>query len=164
MSKFGVNFKEQSTASDAPDAGYERMYARSTGQRSIVVQYPDGNEAPIASTIFTVSTTNATPTEIAVIDGAETDRFKLRVEVLAFQDDESDIVSGNIEGVFYRNNAGNITQVGTTQDNLYTNSAGSPTVAFTANASNQQVDIDVTGVAAENWDWTVYIYRYDMGS
>ena len=58
-------------------------------------------------------------------------------------------------GVFRRATAGDVTLVGSLQGTVQEDSGGAPTFALTVDTGTQSVDVDVTGVAAQIWNWTI---------
>lgn len=123
--------------------------------------------SPVGAIIATASTTDATVTDCTDVnanDGliplADGERCRVVVSVAGHQDDDTDYIFGEIEGFFYRN-GGNVSQYGSTQKSL-TESNASTDVNFALDTSAQAVEVQVTGIASENWSWTVHIYRFDF--
>lgn len=103
----------------------------------------------------TVSTTDATTTKIASIPLAEGECIKINASVSGFQDDLSDASSADIEVVAVRATAGNVTIKGTSGNRIVESDA-STNFTVTADTTNQNVDINVIGIASQNWKWRVF--------
>ncbi len=155
----GYQFKHQSSTPDAPASSHTRLFAKD--DKGLYSQDTTGEVAPAGYVTGTVQTTNATATDCVVVSVADSSFFKLKVECLGLKNDNSAALWGNIEGVFYRS-GGNVTQIGSTTNLLVENSGSSPTVGFTLDTANQEVEIEVTGVVAETWDWKLFVQRFDL--
>lgn len=101
------------------------------------------------------TTSDATATTAASVSMAEDTAYLVTAHIVGAQDDYSDALGVFIWGVFKRASGGNVTLVGSLQGTVQEDSSASPTATLTANTTNQTVDIDVTGVAAEDWSWRV---------
>jgi hypothetical protein len=62
------------------------------------------------------------------------------------------------------NNAGTCAVVGTTGGSSIENSAGTPTFTIVADDTNDKLSVRVTGIAAESWVWTVYVFSTQLTS
>lgn len=155
----GYQFKQQTSTPDVPASSHTRLYAQSDG--GLYAQAVNGELAPVSAIVGTVQTTNATATDCVVVSVADASFFKLKVECLGMISTRASALWGNIEGVFYRS-GGNVTQIGSTTSLIVENSVGSPSVGFTLDTANQEVEVEVTGVVAETWDWKLFVKRYDL--
>jgi len=104
-----------------------------------------------------LQTSDATITDIATIDVAEGDVFQVEAYVLGRKSDGTDRAIYHLEGCFYRNAAGNVTQQGATTviTSLESNVAWNCTL--NADAGNQTIDVRVTGVAATTINWKAIV-------
>ena len=119
------------------------------------VYKPAGAHTGLVQFSATVSTTDATTTKIASIPLAEGECIKINASVSGFQDDLSDASSADIEVVAVRATAGNVTIKGTSGNRIVESDA-STNFTVTADTTNQNVDINVIGVASQNWKWRVF--------
>lgn len=104
----------------------------------------------------TVQTTDATTTDIMSIPVAQNEAIVVNVKVIAAISDYSAAIGGTVIHTF-RRATGNVTAVGGETDTTSEDSAGTPTVNCVADTTNQTVDVRVTGVAAETWNWEVQV-------
>lgn len=119
------------------------------------VYKPAGAHTGLVQFSETVSTTDATTTKIASIPLAEGECIKINASLLGFQDDLSDASSADMEVVAVRATAGNVTIKGTS-GNRIVESDSNTNFTVTADTTNQNVDINVVGVASQNWKWRVF--------
>lgn len=108
-------------------------------------------------TRVTQQTTDATATAPtgASVDIAEGEVIWVRAIVTGRIADLSAAIGGTVEGVFRRATGGNVTLVGSLTSTQQEDSAASPAFTLVADTSNQQVDVQVTGVASETWNWQI---------
>lgn len=97
-----------------------------------------------------VVTADATPTTIASIPIAELQCKTLFGVIVGAQDDATEGCGGQLNITVRRAAAGNVTLVGSLNQNLNAD-AGSFTA--TADVGTQSILVTVTGVAAEDWNW-----------
>lgn len=102
-----------------------------------------------------VTTTDATVTDIATIAVAELTAYTVTVRVIGTKSDYAASIGGTLTGTFRRATGGNVTAVGSVTAVLNEDSASAPTFTMAADTTNQTIDIRVTGVAAETWSWRV---------
>ncbi|TXH49868.1 MAG: hypothetical protein E6Q97_21450 [Desulfurellales bacterium] len=119
------------------------------------VYKPAGAHTGLIQFSATVSTTDATTTKIASIPLAEGECIKINASLLGFQDDLSDASATDVEVVAVRAAAGNVTIKGTS-GNRIVESDSNTNFTVTADTTNQNVDINVVGVASQNWKWRVF--------
>lgn len=121
---------------------------------------PSGAKTGWFELFGTVSTTDATTTQIAAVPVAELQGVHFVATLHGVQSDYSDQIVVNIEGGARRAAAGNVTLTGTTAVRILESSA-STNATVTADTTNQTVDFNVVGIAAENWRWEIKIeYHY----
>lgn len=103
-----------------------------------------------------VTTTNATATDIATVAVAELQAVTITAEVLGTKSDFTLACGGTITGAFRRASGGNVTVAGTPLA-VVSADAGFPAVPFdlVADTGNQTVDIRVTGIASTTINWKV---------
>jgi hypothetical protein len=102
-----------------------------------------------------VATANNTATLIAAIPVAELSAVVVTGEVVGAKTDYSAALGATFTAVARRASGGNVTLVASVTPSVVEDSAGSPTVAVTANTGTQTIDIKVTGITAEDWSWRV---------
>ena len=149
---------EEGDAPSTPGTGYHRVYA--LNDNNLYYKNDTGDAIPITgnrSAIITQQTTDATVTTVTTVSVAEASAVIVKVRAIAARADYSAALGREAWAVFRRATAGNVTAVGTSQGTGQEDSAGSPTVTFAADTGNQTVDINVTGIAATTWNWTLYI-------
>jgi hypothetical protein len=109
-----------------------------------------------------VQTAGAAPTIILTIPLANSLMVSVKALVNGFQDDYTDCLGGEIMVTAYRPAAGNIALVGAPIINVnYTDLVNTSDIDAVINVGTQSLDIQVIGVAAENWNWvatTNYMY------
>jgi hypothetical protein len=114
---------------------YQQIDTSSSGQGFIIVN---------------VVTTNATPTTIASVVVPEGQCKTMFGVIVGAQDDATEGCGGTFNITVKRAAAGNVTLVGSLNQNLNAD-AGSFTA--TADVATQSILVTVTGVAAETWNW-----------
>jgi hypothetical protein len=105
------------------------------------------------SDLFTVQTADATVTDIATVAVAEGDLWVVTATVIGRQSDGSNRALYTLQGCFYRNVAGNVTQTGSTIVITSIESNAAWDCTLNADTVAQTVDVRVTGVAATTIDW-----------
>lgn len=109
-------------------------------------------------TVSTVQTTDATQTTVASIAVPEDVAVTVQAIVTGAIDDYSATVSRNFSGAFRRASGGDVTLVGAlTGGATQEDSSGTPAITMQADTTAQAVDVDVTGIAAETWNWRCYL-------
>ncbi len=101
-----------------------------------------------------VSTTDATTTPVLSIDVASGQSLHGIFLVGGKQDDESDAASALV--VVAATNAAGTTAVKGTQSVTIVESAAGTNVTATADDTDDEIDINVVGIVAENWLWTAH--------
>jgi hypothetical protein len=99
----------------------------------------------------TVTTTDATPTLLYALPLLASQAVEIEVSIIAGQSDYSTAIGGKFSSVGRRAAMGGAVVCGSPQGNLMYDSAGNPTVTFTASGNN--INISVTGVAATTYNW-----------
>jgi len=105
----------------------------------------------------TITTLDATPVDLEAITVAEEEVVDAEVIVVARKSDGTQRAIYHLEGVFYRNTAGNVTQQGNTASLFIRRSTSAYDVNLEADTTNQTVDVRVTGVAATTIKWEARI-------
>lgn len=101
----------------------------------------------------TVQTTNDTPADIDAIPVVEARVVDVEVVVIARKADGTERGVYHLEGVFYRNTGGDVTQQGNTASLLIRRSTSALGVDIVPDTGNQTVDVRVTGLAATTVKW-----------
>lgn len=149
---------QEGTAPSTPGTGYHRLYA--TSENNLYYKSDTGSEIPVTgnrSAVYTQQTTDATVTTVTTVSVAEATAVIVKVRAVAAKADYSAALGLEAWAVFRRATAGNVTAVGSTQGTVQEDDGGSPTVAFAADTGNQTIDVNVTGIAATTWNWTLYV-------
>lgn len=107
----------------------------------------------------TVQTTDATPTNIAVIPMDEGQIVTVEGLIIGLRDTTAEGIGGRFMAVFRRPTAGNVTLIGTATIEVEEDFTGAPTFDVVANVGTQTIDIQVTGEAAKTIDWETQ-YQY----
>lgn len=105
-----------------------------------------------------VQTTNATITDLISVALAEGDMISIQARINGFQSDFTDAISGWVYAAARRGTGGNVTIVGVPVINILESDANTD-ITVTADTIGQNLKIQVTGVAAQNWNW-VATYNY----
>ena len=100
-----------------------------------------------------LQTTDATVTDIDSLAVAEGEMFKVETEVVGRKSDGTDRAMYHLEGLFYRNTGGNVTQEGSTTSITTIESDATWNCALVADTGNQTIDVQVTGKAATTVNW-----------
>lgn len=120
------------------------------GSRVVGVQVSGSNDAY-------ATTSDATVTDIETLSVAEGDVYKVSAEVTGRKDDGTDRAVYHLEGLFYRNTGGNVTQEGPTATVMTRESDNTWNCTLNADAGNQTIDVRVTGKAATTVDWKAVV-------
>ena len=113
--------------------------------------------------VHTVTTSDDTDTDIATVSLAEGDTVSIEVDIVGEQASNNNHATYKLAGLFYRGLAGNVTQVGSTQ-NVYTIESDSNwNASLVADTSNQTIDVRVQAVASPDvsvtWKAVVKYYK-----
>lgn len=113
-----------------------------------------------------VQTNNATPTNILAIPLVNSLMVSVKMLINGFQDDYTDCLGGEIMVTAYRSAAGNITLVGAPIINVnYTDTVNTSDIDANVDVGTQSLQLQVIGVAAENWNWVgTYQYMYTISN
>lgn len=107
------------------------------------------------------TTTNATATTLTngTVAIAELAGAMIKAEVMGMKSDGTAGAWVTKEGGYRRASGGNITLIGSVNGTTQEDSAGTPAINLVINtsASPQVVEVQVTGIAAETWNWTALI-------
>lgn len=105
-----------------------------------------------------VQTTDATPTDLISIALAEGEMVILEARIGSVQSDFSDGFGSFVYAAARRAAGGNVTLVGTPIINILESDAATD-VSVIADTVGQNIKIQVTGIAAQTWNW-VSTHRY----
>lgn len=100
-----------------------------------------------------VTTTDATVTDLATVAVAEGDLLTVEASVVGRKSDGSAFYAGKITGSFYRNSAGNVTQLGGASLTDEVNDSGWGGIAMAAHAPSQSVKLTCEGLDGTTIDW-----------
>lgn len=147
---------EGATKPGTPDAGKHVIYPHTDGKLYHKTSAGDEIDLTAARTkLYTQQTTDATLTTVVALAVAETETWLVKANVVADIANLSAALGVVLWGVFRRATAGDVTLVGSLQGSVQEDSGAAPTFALTVDTGNQTVDVNVTGVAAETWNWTI---------
>lgn len=104
-----------------------------------------------------VETSDATVTDLGTVAVDEEEQVMVEASVLGRKSDGSEFYAAKIVGSFYRNSGGNVTALGGASISGESNDNAWGGVDLVADAINQTVDIQVTGVAATDIKWTASV-------
>jgi len=104
-----------------------------------------------------MTTSDAAPVDLDAIAIAEAEVVNVEVNVIARRADGLQRAVYHLEGVFYRNVAGDVTQQGNTASLFIRRSTSAYDVNLEADTVAQTVDVRVTGVAATTIKWEARI-------
>ena len=107
--------------------------------------------------LIDIKTTDASVTDIAAILVSEGDVFFIEVWVIGKKSDESQRAYYHLEGLFYRNTSGNVTQQGSTTSLSTIESDANWNTTLNADTTAQTIDVRITGVAATTIFWKAII-------
>lgn len=108
-----------------------------------------------------VQTTDATTTKVLSIPVAELESIGFEGMLVGTQSDYSDQIVVKISGGARRATAGNVTLTGTTTVTILESDA-STNATVTADTTNQNVDINAVGVAAQTWNWQFFGTKFSV--
>lgn len=100
-----------------------------------------------------ITTTDATTTTAMAIPVTEKTVLHLNLQGVGTRDDQTDSLFIFEQSGWRRATGGNVAAFGTANRYESHDSAGMPTVTVSADTSNQTIDINVTGIAAQDWTW-----------
>lgn len=103
----------------------------------------------------TVQTTDATPTQIASVDVAESQCVTVSGRVVFLRDDTTEAGGGEFWGVFHRPTGSSVQAVGSSVVSINENSSGAPTMQLVADTVNEAVSIRCVGEAGKTIDWHI---------
>lgn len=107
----------------------------------------------IPSNPAAVTTTDATVTDLATVAVAEGDLLMVEASVVGRKSDGSAFYAGKITGSFYRNSAGNVTQLGGAVLTDEVNDSEWGGIELAADTVNQTVDLTCEGLAGTTIKW-----------
>lgn len=118
---------------------------------SDVEQYDStNNDKSYSRQMPALATADATQTTIDTVTLDDNHAYLIKVEGVAMENDGSGRRSKIMAGTFYRDGGG-ATQEGATTS---IHNEGSDAVLFDFTVNGNDVRVSVTGIAAEDWDWT----------
>lgn len=109
-----------------------------------------------------VSTADATVTKVLGVPVAQNHSAGLFCLVHGVQDDWSDALTAIVTAAGTRT-TGNVGVEGTASITIVESDAAT-NITFAANTTTQELEVRVTGVAAENWIWTAYCIYSTIGT
>lgn len=107
-------------------------------------------------TEVTQQTTDGSATQAAAVSVSEGQCITVFGRFAFIKDDYTEGGGGTFWATFRRPSGGNVTLIGSQVVNVNEDSSGSPTITITADTGNQTIDINCVGVAATNYDWTIF--------
>ena len=111
--------------------------------------------------VATVTTTDATVTDLTVIEVAEGETYSVEIDVIA-EETGTNRALYKMSGLFYRNASGDVTQQGSTAVLNEIESEPLWACDFAADTANQTIDVRVTGEAATTIDWKVHVQYHKL--
>jgi len=113
------------------------------------------------SSVVTVQTTDTTITPIISLAVIEDETWLVKVHVIGQEDStpSTNRAAYYLEGLFYRVDGGGLTQQGSTSVVIEEESDATWDCDFGIDAVNDEIDVDVTGVAATTINWKCW-YEY----
>lgn len=109
------------------------------------------------SDFYYVQTSDGTATDIAAIPIQEDQVISVHCQVAAAIADYSAGLGDQVSQTFRRESGQSVTAIGTETDITSEDSSGSPSVSINAAGGTQTIDVRVTGVAAETWNWVIRV-------
>lgn len=119
---------------------------------AVIERYNNGGNQKVSQKINTVTTTTDTPTDLSTIAIAEGETWYIEAAIVARKSDGSEHAIYHLQGCFYRNTSGNVTQQGSTIVSAIESDA-SWDADLVADTVSQTVDLRVTGAAATTILW-----------
>lgn len=107
----------------------------------------------------TTDATNTVPTG-AYVAVSEGQVVLVRARVVARVSNLSAALGVEMWGIYRRASGGNVGIVGSLQGTVQEDSASAPSFTLVADTGNQRVNAQVTGVAAQVWNWKVEIVGF----
>ncbi len=151
-----IALAEGTTKPGTPDTGDHYIYPHTDNK--LYYKADDGLEIELIAgrpRTVTQQTTDATLTTVTTVAVAVDEVWFVKAIVTANIADYSAALGVEMWGVFRRATGGDVTLVGTLVGTVQEDSGSAPTFALTVDTGTQTVDVNVTGVAAETWDWTI---------
>jgi hypothetical protein len=106
------------------------------------------------------TTADATPVVSHSINMSEGQAVKISAQVLAKNSDETVLADFTVHGTFYRSTAGDVTQLNY-QSSLPENKTDDGLAFdFVADTVSQQIDVQLTGIAATSIKWYIRTEHY----
>lgn len=100
-----------------------------------------------------VTTTNATPTEIVSIPIAESSAVTITGRFISLRNDATECVGGQFFGVFHRATGGSVQLVPVNIIDSNDDSSGTPSISLVADTINEAVSIRCTGEVGKTFNW-----------
>lgn len=104
-----------------------------------------------------VATTDATSTTAVAVPVTEKMVLHLNIMGVGTRDDFTDSLVIFEQSGWRRASGGNVAAFGSANRFESHDSGGAPTVLASADTVNQTIDINVAGIAAQNWQWHITI-------
>lgn len=147
-----IEIAQRSTPPTPPSTGRTNVYVDDAGR--LQVQDSGGRLVGARDGLFaSTQTSGVTPATLAFWVVPASSMLLLRGWVWGLEDTATATASRYVEGLFYRSGSGNVTLVGQNSTTLLTNSATAPTITLLANVAQQRAEVEVIGVALQDWLW-----------
>ena len=147
-----IEIVQRSAPPPPPSSGRTNLYVDGGGR--LQVQDSNGRLVGARDGLFaTTQTSGVTPATLAFWAVPTGSMLLLRGWVWGLEDNAAAAASRYVEGLFYRSTSGNVTLVAQNSTTLLTNSTPAPTITLLANVAQQRAEVEVIGVALQDWLW-----------
>ena len=102
---------------------------------------------------YRAATSDATVKTMFRVRLAAGESVRVGASVVGNRSDATAAASRDFSGLFRRQAGGNVTLVGVLQGGATQTDGVTPAINLVANTTDQTVDLNVTGVAAQAWEW-----------
>lgn len=103
----------------------------------------------------TVTTSDATPTQIAAVPVAESSSVTITGRFIALRSTATEAAGGTFRAEFHRATGGSVAIMGSNQVDLDDDSSGSPTIDLVADVGSESASIRVTGEVSKTFNWKI---------
>ncbi len=154
-----IDILQYSAVTDIPTPASGRFNVASVGDE-LVAKDDSGNVLYFQHwrryTQQTTNNTNTVPSG-AYVSVAEGKVVLVKAKVVGRQSTLASALGVEMWVIARRASGGNVTLVGTVQGTAQEDNGGTPAATLVADTVNQRVNVQVTGITAETWDWEVDI-------
>ena len=159
-----VTLNENGIYADGTDANVDvAIIAKGTGAVSIDGLWGSTLQSQWNTVQRSTTTANATPKIIFTIPLVEKQMVTVKAYINGFKDTYDVALTGEVGIAVFRASGGNVAIVGDKVVNFAASGASTASVDATATVGTQSLDVTVTGVAAENWQWVTTVnYMYTL--